>query len=182
MVRVLYNLTYYQVVAQLLSGMTAKQREAIRTSYVSKTDKNSGILHAARLLLDTLNDSEIFADDEAYEEASTSMAPDLNNTLDFAGLEKEVYFFLLFILVFLFYIHNLMYSYYWLQLQKLCLPFLRISALLRHHLYGEDLPEVLTPEAEFLHLICYLDLFPSGNCDFSACLNLKYYFFMLLCI
>lgn len=87
MVRVLYNLTYYQVVAQLLSGMTAKQRDAIRTC---NSNAMTGLTHAACLLLDTLKESEIFADDELFEEASTSTAPDVDGVPNFAALERDV--------------------------------------------------------------------------------------------
>lgn len=44
------------------------------------------------------------------------------------------------------------------QLQKLCLPFLRIAALLRHHLYEQDLPEVSVPQWEFVCLVYFLEL------------------------
>lgn len=44
------------------------------------------------------------------------------------------------------------------QMQKLCLPFLRIASLLRHHLYGQELPDIKTPQLEFVRLIYYLEL------------------------
>lgn len=44
------------------------------------------------------------------------------------------------------------------QLQQLCLPFLRIASLLKHHLYHHDLPEIVSPEEECFSLIYYLDL------------------------
>lgn len=89
MVRVLYNLTYYQVVAQLLSGMRNRQRDSVRAYNSSNSDKKYGIVHAACILLDTLNDSEIFVDDDVYEVACTSVSPD-SDTVDFSALEKEV--------------------------------------------------------------------------------------------
>ncbi|CAH0585949.1 unnamed protein product [Chrysodeixis includens] len=48
------------------------------------------------------------------------------------------------------------------QLQELLLPFLRIAALLRHHLYGAALPEVSTPRLEFVRLAYYLELVTEG--------------------
>ncbi|XP_047030367.1 E3 ubiquitin-protein ligase Ubr3 isoform X1 [Helicoverpa zea] len=48
------------------------------------------------------------------------------------------------------------------QLQELLLPFLRIAALLRHHLYGSELPEVATPRQEFVRLAYYLELVTDG--------------------
>lgn len=44
------------------------------------------------------------------------------------------------------------------QLQKLCLPYLRIAALLRHHLYEQPLPEINGPQLEFVRLVYYLEL------------------------
>lgn len=48
------------------------------------------------------------------------------------------------------------------QVQKLCLPFLRIAALLRHHLYNQTLPDIRTPESEFVRLVYYLELVTIG--------------------
>lgn len=48
------------------------------------------------------------------------------------------------------------------QLQRLCLPFLRISALLRHHLYFQELPEITSPQLEFVRLIYFLELVTNG--------------------
>lgn len=44
------------------------------------------------------------------------------------------------------------------QLQKLCLPYLRIAALLRHHIYQQNLPEISSPQMEFVRLVYYLEL------------------------
>ncbi|XP_039960513.1 E3 ubiquitin-protein ligase Ubr3 isoform X1 [Bactrocera tryoni] len=44
------------------------------------------------------------------------------------------------------------------QLQTLCLPFLRIAALLRQHLYRHDMPEITAPGLEFVRLVYYLEL------------------------
>lgn len=45
-----------------------------------------------------------------------------------------------------------------LELQSLCLPYLRNAALLRHHIYHQELPEVKDPEWEFPRLVYYLEL------------------------
>ncbi|XP_053948183.1 E3 ubiquitin-protein ligase Ubr3 [Anastrepha ludens] len=44
------------------------------------------------------------------------------------------------------------------RLQTLCLPFLRIAALLRQHLYRHDMPEISAPGLEFVRLVYYLEL------------------------
>uniref|UniRef100_A0A6P4F644 E3 ubiquitin-protein ligase n=1 Tax=Drosophila rhopaloa TaxID=1041015 RepID=A0A6P4F644_DRORH len=45
-----------------------------------------------------------------------------------------------------------------LQLQSLCLPFLRVAALLRQHLYRHEMPEISAPGLEFVRLVYYLEL------------------------
>ncbi|XP_047991395.1 E3 ubiquitin-protein ligase Ubr3 [Leguminivora glycinivorella] len=54
------------------------------------------------------------------------------------------------------------------QLQELLLPFLRVSALLRHHLYGGSLPAVPSCEAEFPALAHYLELCTQAAEDVAA--------------
>ncbi|XP_054287000.1 E3 ubiquitin-protein ligase Ubr3-like isoform X1 [Macrosteles quadrilineatus] len=48
------------------------------------------------------------------------------------------------------------------QIQQLCLPFLRIAALLRHHLYEQELPKIHTESSEFVILVYYLELVEGG--------------------
>lgn len=48
------------------------------------------------------------------------------------------------------------------QLQTLCLPFLRVAALLRHHMYAEELPGVSQPNLEFVRLVYFLELVQTG--------------------
>lgn len=43
-------------------------------------------------------------------------------------------------------------------MQQLCLPFLRVASLLKHHLYHHDLPDITETEAEFSGLVHYLEL------------------------
>lgn len=49
-----------------------------------------------------------------------------------------------------------------LELQKLCLPFLRVAALLRHHIYHQELPHVATSHLEFARLVYFLELVTFG--------------------
>ncbi|XP_069053181.1 E3 ubiquitin-protein ligase ubr3 isoform X3 [Lepisosteus oculatus] len=55
-------------------------------------------------------------------------------------------------------------------LQQFCLPFLRISSLLQHHLYGDDLPSCLREE-EFSVLASCLGLQPSNQLSSASCLE-----------
>lgn len=43
-------------------------------------------------------------------------------------------------------------------MQKLCLPYLRVAALLKYHLYQQPLPDIRTAESEFVRLVYYLEL------------------------
>ncbi|XP_046390043.1 E3 ubiquitin-protein ligase Ubr3 isoform X2 [Ischnura elegans] len=51
-----------------------------------------------------------------------------------------------------------------MEVQRRCLPFLRVAALLRHHLYGESLPEVRGDQrqSEFVRLVYFLELVTEG--------------------
>ncbi|XP_037868471.1 E3 ubiquitin-protein ligase Ubr3 [Bombyx mori] len=49
------------------------------------------------------------------------------------------------------------------ELKRLSLPFLRVCALLRHHMYGAALPDVAAPEQEYARLAQYLDLGAAGR-------------------
>lgn len=51
----------------------------------------------------------------------------------------------------------------WLiQIQSLCLPFLRVASLLRYHLYEQPLPMIITSQSEFVRLVYYLELVTEG--------------------
>lgn len=49
-----------------------------------------------------------------------------------------------------------------IQIQSLCLPFLRVAALLRYHLYEQPLPLIRTQQSEFVRLVYYLELVTEG--------------------
>lgn len=59
-------------------------------------------------------------------------------------------------------------------MQQLCLPFLRVASLLKHHLYHHDLPEITATEAEFFGLVNYLELVtkPTERGSFNAAMAL----------
>ncbi|XP_044253038.1 E3 ubiquitin-protein ligase Ubr3 [Tribolium madens] len=61
-----------------------------------------------------------------------------------------------------------------LQVQKLCLPYLRIASLLKYHIYQQPLPDVRAPETEFVCLVHYLELVTeqvTWDCNAAAALN-----------
>lgn len=58
----------------------------------------------------------------------------------------------------------------------MCLPFLRVAALIRHHLYEQPLPLIRSSETEFVRLVYYLELVTEGmdlNC-FNAAVALQW--------
>ncbi|CAG5038301.1 unnamed protein product [Parnassius apollo] len=57
------------------------------------------------------------------------------------------------------------------QVQELILPFLRISALLRKHIYGQPLPEIENPQDEFPQLVEFLELASGENITAASALH-----------
>lgn len=62
------------------------------------------------------------------------------------------------------------------KVQSLCLPYLRIAALLRHHLFNEEIPEVRSEQTEFVRLVYYLELVTEGMdwARFNAAVGLNF--------
>ncbi|XP_044728240.1 E3 ubiquitin-protein ligase Ubr3 [Chrysoperla carnea] len=208
-VKTLYNLLYYQVVAQLTCSMTNRERQHVinkcraktfeshvneckalqpaekpSTSTIhhqpnhyatcsSATASSSSSMHSPASssssstaannnisLYDTLysviesfNTSELYIEDENCGSSSQSTTSSCST-----GAVK-------------FNIQSLE-----IQVQKLCLPFLRIAALLKYHLYQQSLPEVRSPQSEFVRLVYYLELVTEGmdwNC-FNAAVALNW--------
>ncbi|RLU27204.1 hypothetical protein DMN91_001004 [Ooceraea biroi] len=51
---------------------------------------------------------------------------------------------------------------YLASIQSLCLPFLRVASMMRYHLYEQSLPQIRTPQTEFVRLVYYLELVTEG--------------------
>jgi E3 ubiquitin-protein ligase UBR3 len=153
----MYNLLYYQAVLQLCTKLTDLECEEIVEKYAgAKPVANAGVgsLGAAMaFMLENLDkckrfrkdlldyDEEMMEDSNEFGESSKSadakeQKPSTSGVqksgVDIKALENE--------------------------LQSLCLPFLRIAALLRHHIYHQELPEVKTADFEFPRLIYFLEL------------------------
>ena len=61
-----------------------------------------------------------------------------------------------------------------LRVQASCLPYLRIAALLRHYVYGEQLPDIWEQDWEFTRLAQFLgmaDMDMSGRVPSAPCLG-----------
>ncbi|XP_063233328.1 E3 ubiquitin-protein ligase Ubr3 [Bacillus rossius redtenbacheri] len=118
-VKVLYNLLYVQVVAQLSCRAAASERARWRAGAAGATSLEA----ALSLVVQQLDHSQIYLQRDAAPSGPQQ-------------LEQEV--------------------------QQLCLPFLRLAALLRHHLYDQPLPEATSPRSEFVRLVYYLELVTEG--------------------
>lgn len=178
MVKVMYNLLYYQIVVQLCVTLTDLECDHILATYGSSSSDNdssspaeteaaSASTHTRRrlgqqqqqqqqanssqlgkamaLVLGHTNklahlrrdsipstSSSAAAAASASTAASTSSATSTSSEVNLKSME--------------------------LQLQTLCLPFLRVAALLRQHLYRHEMPEISAPPLEFVRLVYYLEL------------------------
>lgn len=135
----MYNLIYYQIVVQLCTSLTDLECTEIIDKYSSEPDiPNKGVSNLGAAMAFVLNQmnrcrhlrQEIVLDEEASP--STASTSSSSSHINMNSMEQ--------------------------QLQKLCLPFLRIACLLRHHLYHQELPHVASPQLEFVRLVYYLEL------------------------
>lgn len=142
MVKVFYNMLYYQVLIKLCASLTEDECEQVLAKYGSGETNERNFIYLGRsmaLVLDATErcksfrikdrfDVDGYSSSNAGGSSSSTAKADINLHL----LEQ--------------------------QLQKLCLPYLRLAALLRFHLYDDELPNIKEPQTEFVHLVYYLQL------------------------
>lgn len=191
-VRALYSLSYYQVVCQFIASGSAEFRAALlggaRGGEPAGLRAAAKLLLAALAGSDLFTEDG----PPAQPAQPDGCAPDLPDLPDLPAMEKEVQIrclhfnaticfrilectsYMCIIKTFIIEFGGIIYlqlkqkydlisnTNKRLQLQNLLLPFLRIAALLRHHLYGNELPEVSTPRQEFVRLAYYLELVTDG--------------------
>lgn len=124
-IQVVYNLLYYQVVAQVSCGLTSAERAAAASG--ANRERVNNLMDALGLINDCLGQTDLYMEND-----DTCSSSDKNVKVNMVGLEMQV--------------------------QKLCLPFLRMAALLKHHLYQQPLPDIFEPNNEFVRLVYYLEL------------------------
>lgn len=159
-VKVLYNLLYYQIVLQLCTRLSEEECDEVIAQF-SNTPKvpENGVKNLGSAMAIVLNNldkcknfrhdpfkNEFDYDDDDIEmnddgpgtsqRASTSMP---NSSVEVKSLETKL-------------------KDFELEVQSLCLPYLRNAALLRHHIYHQELPEVKGPTFEFARLVYFLEL------------------------
>lgn len=130
----MYNLLYYQIVVQLCTTLTDLECDEIITKYLNLPEiPGNGVTNLGSAMAFVLMNTNKC---QHLRRKCVNIENTNNGHINMKSIEQ--------------------------QLQKLCLPFLRIAALLRHHLYRQELPEINTPELEFVRLIYYLELVTEG--------------------
>lgn len=156
-VKVMYNLLYYQIVLQFCTRLTDEEcEEVIQKFSDARTVPENGVIGlgpAMALVLNNLDRCKNFRQDPLENEFSQQFDDDdveMSENIE-AGpssaaasvgvkdLDEKL-------------------KDFELELQSLCLPYLRNAALLRHHIYHQELPEVKGPELEFARLVYFLEL------------------------
>lgn len=153
----MYNLMYYQVVLQLCSRLTDLECDEIVEKHSGSrviTDNGVPNLGAAMaLVLNNLDKCKNFRDDSDDDTMMEEDLSEFGGESSTASAMKEERAKML--------IEETLpvdLKALELELQSLCLPFLRVASLLRHHIYHQELPEVKTPDLEFARLVYFLEL------------------------
>lgn len=127
----MFNVLFYQTVTQLCATLTELECTKIITTYGNYAEtgvKDVGV--AMALVLNNLDRCKHIR----KESVDDTMA---DTDSDTAPIDIQKYE---------------------LEIQRLCLPFLRIAALLRHHIYHQELPHVAGSHLEFARLVYFLEL------------------------
>lgn len=171
-VKVMFNLLYYQVVVQLCTTLTESECDEIIRKYSTEDETDTVVfsgfnnlgsvmafvlihMDKCRHLRTGLLAHDATADDDRTNATSASSSSASTSSASFTS--------------------QLDLKKFEAQLQSLCLPFLRVATLLRHHLYEKELPEIKrkrdereqksgdkkdenTDPVEFVRLVYYLEL------------------------
>ncbi|XP_014216341.1 E3 ubiquitin-protein ligase Ubr3 [Copidosoma floridanum] len=130
-VKVMYNLLYYQIVIQVSCELTQAQRNAVIGRGIL-SDSSSPITSETvlRSVIAYFRDSKLYNNDDIPA-----------SSINYARIRSQM-------------IEQL--------IRNLCLPFLRVAALLRHHLYEQPIPTIRSTDQEFTGLVYYLELVTDG--------------------
>lgn len=136
----MFNLLYFQVIVKLCSSLTEAECDQIIAKYsTSETFEFCGFSHLGSAMAFVLK----ITDKCQHLRTNAAFAATTNNFAPASSASSQQPINL-----------NLIEQ----QLQKLCLPFLRVATLLRHHLYEQNLPEIKVPQMEFVCLVYFLEL------------------------
>lgn len=141
----MYNLLYFQVIVKLCSSLTEAECDQIITKYATnETPEFSGFGNLGSVMafiLKITNKCQHFRTNSSFATSENNIPMTFPSTTSSSTQQPQLNL-------------NLIEQ----QLQKLCLPFLRIATLLRHHLYEQNLPEINVPQMEFVCLVYFLEL------------------------
>ncbi|KAK5890267.1 hypothetical protein CesoFtcFv8_013802 [Champsocephalus esox] len=146
-VKMLYNLMFTQALAALSTKFSPEERQAWSTSGALKKNAANAETSFEALLSHVI--SELSKDKSVYKVNAEETSMLMSGVWSPQSIE--------------------------FSLQQLCLPFLRLSCLLQHHLYGDTLTGCLEEE-EFPSLAVCLGLLasapqPSNNAHSASCLQ-----------
>lgn len=161
-VKVMYNLLYYQIVLQFCTRLSDEECEEVTRKFAETPFvPENGVANigaAMALVLNNLDSCKDFREDPFESRFSSSFDEDNDDDIemseeleagssskktDASGVAPDM---------------EMKIKDFELELQSLCLPYLRNAALLRHHIYHQELPEVRGPDLEFARLIYFLEL------------------------
>uniref|UniRef100_A0A182S697 E3 ubiquitin-protein ligase n=1 Tax=Anopheles maculatus TaxID=74869 RepID=A0A182S697_9DIPT len=148
----MYNLLYYQIVLQLCTHLTDEECDEILARYGPSSQpppqlvRERGVMHIGvamafvlsqldrcrHIRSDSILMGEIGGSRDGIEPSTGEPGTGTKQRLNLDVFEK--------------------------RLQRLCLPFLRVAALLRHHIYRAEIPEIAGPQLEFARLVYFLEL------------------------
>ena len=149
----MYNLLYYQIVLQFCTRLSDDEVEEVVQKFTdARTVSENGVGclgPAMALVLNNLDRCKNFQQDpfenefnQPFDNDDVEMSEEAGASSSAAGV-KDL---------------DTKLAEFELELQSLCLPYLRNAALLRHHIYHQELPEVKGPEFEFARLVYFLEL------------------------
>ncbi|ALC48650.1 CG42593 [Drosophila busckii] len=155
MVKVTYNLLYYQIVVQLCSKLTDYECEHIIKLYggdgplktvPDPNGLNQNCEELGRAIALVLRNTNRLSPvrHESSVPCSSACAHARNNARAKANAKSSQI--------------ELNLKAKEQTMQAVALNFLRIAALLRQHLYGHEMPEISAPGLEFVRLVYYLEL------------------------
>lgn len=141
----MYNLLYFQVIVKLCSSLNQAECDQIIEKYsTNESSESKGLNNLGSVMafvLKITNNCQSIRSNTSFDASTPFASTSASTSTSTATSHQPINL-------------NLIEQ----QLQKLCLPFLRIATLLRHHLYEQSLPEINVPQMEFVCLVYFLEL------------------------
>jgi len=177
MVQGIYNLVYIQILCALSCSFKEGERESwkkLMSFYPYKENPNQ-LFFLLGTVIRYLEKFPFYLLDSDFGDMDQEDSQSLNSNVIFFPSVKNSDIENLLILIFNFQSSNSGTSYassssdeiLESRVQALLLPYLRVAALLRHHIYEQEIPLITTREMEFAFLAQFLGLGGSSSVDIS---------------